>query len=516
MGTLTLERLKKIKLDKNLVWGLITIAFIVFLLGATFSSTADNPSQFVSIVASGLYQGMLFFLVAAGLSIIFGLMDVLNFAQGSFFMVGAFVGFEVLSGLPAETGTDAVVASIYELTLAPVLAVLFEALLRGISGWRFPHLKKYFVAPLDLWGRIGLAGLLGVPLGILIGEVIATDFSTTSKFIRLIAAAFIAVLITFEDTRNFLFFVLRTIGDTLSVLFLRGVAMIFNRDLPAFYTRSVRPATPAEMPVPIVLPVVAAVFTALISLGLDEANLPLLRLGLAAIAAIFAGALVGMVMEVLFIRPTYVRPFYQIILTFGISLLILEFIKYRYGITPVQGGNLRPYMPSSITSTIGGDSIFRNVNRYWVFMIFTGLIMMVSVQWLLLKTRIGIIIRAGVQDSQMVEALGVNVRLIFTIVFALGTGIAAVGGVIAAGFLSVDSNLGGLFLLQAIAVVIVGGLGSYAGTAIASLLVGITQAVAEYFSTERYSTNSLGAVAVLTLLCVVLLIKPSGLFGKEH
>src|SRR5690606_37822322 len=93
----------------------------------------------------------------------------------------------------------------------------------------------------------------------------------------------------------------------------------------------------------------------------------------------------------------------------------------------------------------------------------------------------GIIIRAGVEDSQIVEALGINVRAVFTLVFALGCAVAAFGGAIAAPFLGASIGLGNSFLLQAIAVVVLGGLGSYVGTAVGSLLVGLAVAVVANF-----------------------------------
>ena len=149
-------------------------------------------------------------------------------------------------------------------------------------------------------------------------------------------------------------------------------------------------------------------------------------------------------------------------------------------------------------------------------MIIMGVLMMIGVQLLLMRTRIGIIIRAGVQDSEMVEALGVNVRLVFTGVFSLGAAIAALGGVISGGFNRIDPLLGDAFLLQAIAVVIIGGLGSYMGTALAAIVVGITRQVAAYFSREQFNSDGLAPIAVLVLLCLTLLVKPSGLFGKDH
>jgi branched-chain amino acid transport system permease protein len=149
-------------------------------------------------------------------------------------------------------------------------------------------------------------------------------------------------------------------------------------------------------------------------------------------------------------------------------------------------------------------------------MIVIGVFMIFGVQYLLQNTRMGIIIRAGVQDSEMVESLGINVRLIFTLVFALGAAIASLGGAVASGFLAPHPELGDAFLLQAIAVVIVGGLGSYSGTAVAAFVLGITGSVASHFALVNYSSDALGSTTILIVLLMVLYIKPTGLFGKAH
>ncbi|NJL95692.1 MAG: branched-chain amino acid ABC transporter permease [Anaerolineae bacterium] len=128
----------------------------------------------------------------------------------------------------------------------------------------------------------------------------------------------------------------------------------------------------------------------------------------------------------------------------------------------------------------------------------------------------GIIIRAGVQDSEMVEALGVNVRLVFTLVFALGSAIAALGGAVASGFLPPTPTRGDEFLLKAVAVVIVGGLGSYSGTAIAAIVLGIVGAVISHFAFVELNAETLGDVSVLAILLLVLYVKPTGLFGRSH
>ena len=115
----------------------------------------------------------------------------------------------------------------------------------------------------------------------------------------------------------------------------------------------------------------------------------------------------------------------------------------------------------------------------------------------------------------MVQALGINVRAIFTLVFTLGSAIAAFGGAIAAPFLGASTTLGASSLLQAIAVVVLGGMGSYGGTAIGSLMVGLAISVAQ---SAAIGTDfaALPSITPMLLLILVLLLRPSGLFGTAR
>jgi branched-chain amino acid transport system permease protein len=333
--------------DTNVFWGLG--AFALMWIALLVLSVHTEPSRFLIVVAGGVYEGMLIFLVAAGLSIIFGLMDVLNFAQGALFMIGAYVAWQVFDDL---------------------------------NSWRD--------------SSVGLG------------------------------AAFLAALVV----------------------------------------------------------------------------------------ATLVGAILGVLVERLFIRPTYSRPFFQIVLTFGLALVLREAIISRYG--PAGRGNLDLRFPDGSRTILTGLFPGTSIQNYWIFMILIGVAMIVGVQYLLKNTRIGIIIRAGVQDSEMVEALGINVRLIFTLVFTLGAAIASVGGAVAAGFLPPNPDLGDAFLLRAIAVVIVGGLGSYSGTAVAAIVLGIVGSVASHFALVKFSSDALGSTAVLIILLIALYIKPTGLFGRAH
>ena len=115
----------------------------------------------------------------------------------------------------------------------------------------------------------------------------------------------------------------------------------------------------------------------------------------------------------------------------------------------------------------------------------------------------------------MVEALGINVRRVFTLVFALGTAVAALGGMTAAPFLGAYPTMGTQFLLIAIVVIVIGGMSSFEGTAIAAILVGLTRATAEQLSLQYLNTPVLASVSALLFMVVVLLVRPTGLFGRE-
>ncbi len=299
-----------------------------------------EPGTVVVVLLSGLYQGMLFFLVAAGMSIVFGLLDVLNLAQGSFFMLGAYAGFAIYGALP----------------------------------------------------------------------------ETTPITVRFVAAI---------------------VGATLAGVFLGGVV------------------------------------------------------------------------EIALLRPLYERPIFQIVLTFGLSITIEEIVRAYYG----PAGLVPIDPPAALDTTFG---IFGGqFETYRVFIIIVGLILMVSISLLLQRTRLGIVIRAGVQDSEMVEALGINVRRIFTLVFVMGTAVAALGGMTAAPFLGAYPSMGAQFLLTAVIVIVIGGMSSYEGTAIAAILVGLTRATTEQLSLQYLNTPVLASVSILIFMVIVLLVKPTGLLGRE-
>jgi branched-chain amino acid transport system permease protein len=315
---------------------LISAGLIVGFMVLGLVVVGGDMGAFSVMILSGLFQGMLLFLVASGLSIIFGLMDVLNFAQGVFFMIGAYVAYD------------------------------------------FQH-------------RAAVAALIP---------------NTDVRFVLAVA-----------------------------------LAVIVERGL---------------------------------------------------------------------LRPLYERPIFQIVLTFGLSIVLTEIVKFIWSTTPYSWTEM--FTVRELSFNIFGQSF----SMYRLFVIVMGFVMIFAVALLLRRTRIGIIIRAGVEDSEMVEAMGINVRVVFTLVFMLGCALATLGGAIAAPFLGASPSLGTSYLLGAIAIVALGGLDSYEGSAVASIVVGIGVAVMQRLTLQYDVISSVWAsLTPMLLLTAVLLLRPSGLFGKK-
>lgn len=236
---------------------------------------------------------------------------------------------------------------------------------------------------------------------------------------------------------------------------------------------------------------------------------PNLRFVVAVLGAVLAGGLLGLILERGLLRPLYSRPVFQLVLTFGVSLVLVEIVRFIWSTTPY-----------SWTATFGVREGFfelfgQRFSTYRLFVVGMGFLLIIGIALLLQRTRIGIIIRAGVEDSEMVESLGINVRAVFTLVFTLGCAVAALGGAVAAPFLGASTSIGSTFLLQAIAVVVLGGMGSYVGTAVGSIMVGLAIAVAQDAAIGT-SFSILPSITPMLLLILILLVRPSGLFGSNR
>jgi branched-chain amino acid transport system permease protein len=264
---------------------------------------------------------------------------------------------------------------------------------------------------------------------------------------------------------------------------------------------------------------------------------------LALIVAAAAGGGLGALMEATLIRPLYERHTYQIMLTFGLSFIGIELVRAiwgRQGFTmprpPLFAGTGEGCPATSLAAwfthqcatlelTFGGETArIRAYNELFVPLI--GLIALIAVWILLQRTRLGMIIRAGVQDSEMVEALGINVRRVFTLVFGLGVVVAALGGILSGPSTGLSNLMGEQLLLGALVALAVGGLTSYPGAALGAVIVGLVQQfVIKYgqigiklpFIDEPFKpTPPLVPASVVLLMIIILVVMPQGLLGRKE
>ncbi|MEU9644121.1 branched-chain amino acid ABC transporter permease [Streptomyces sp. NPDC048188] len=225
------------------------------------------------------------------------------------------------------------------------------------------------------------------------------------------------------------------------------------------------------------------------------------------VLAVAFGTLVGtaaaVVLELAVIRPLYTRPREQILATVGVGLAVPALLS------AIWGADARPFpSPDALSGTFGLLGAQVPVNR--LVLIAAAVVVLAALKVFLGRTRHGLVVRAGVEDRAMVTALGIDVRKAFTLVFAIGGAAAALGGAIGGLYFgSVDPEQGTSLLIFAFVVVVMGGMGSLTGAALASVAVGLVQQFANY-----YTTDGLGDLAVVVLLAALLLVRPRGLTGR--
>lgn len=222
---------------------------------------------------------------------------------------------------------------------------------------------------------------------------------------------------------------------------------------------------------------------------------------LALIVAPFLVAGLGVLIEVVSIRPLYDRdPLYQILLTFGIALVLDELIVLHWGPNAKSFGT-----PEWLTGTVTLLDVI--VPNYRVFLIVVGSVTALAIYLFLERTDLGMVVRAGTMDSEMVQALGINVRRAFTIMFAIGTALAAFGGVMSAPLLGVYPGISTEIIIDAFIVVVIGGLGSFRGAVVGALVVGLAQIFGQFYIPK------FAPFIIFAVMAGTLLLKPEGLFG---
>jgi branched-chain amino acid transport system permease protein len=226
-----------------------------------------------------------------------------------------------------------------------------------------------------------------------------------------------------------------------------------------------------------------------------------LLLGVA--VAIAVGAVLAVLMETALLRRMYGSHVPQVLLTVGLLLAITALIRSIFGTDALQLAT--PEWMNEVTEILGAP--IPN-NRF--VLIVTAVLVYLAMSAFLAKTRYGLIIRAGVENRAMVTALGIDVRRAFTLVFAIGGALAALAGALA-GVINnaVSPEQGMSLLIFAFIVVIIGGLGSFRGSALAAVLVGLLQQYANF-----YGAVGAGDLIVVLMLAAILLVRPQGLLGR--
>jgi len=228
---------------------------------------------------------------------------------------------------------------------------------------------------------------------------------------------------------------------------------------------------------------------------------PRFLVALAAAAAV--GGLAGVLVERGLIRRLYGQHIEQILLTIGLGMAAVALMGALFTYDPRLMN--QPAWFGQTTNLVGA-----NVPNSRLLILVMAILFLVGLISFLNRTRHGLIIRAGVENPAMVRALGIDVSRSFTIVFALGGLLAGVGGALGTVYFNgINPSLGTTQLIFAFIVVVIGGLGSVYGTALAAVLVALTQ-----IYVNNYIGAGLGSISVVVLLAVVLLVRPQGLLGK--
>ncbi len=223
---------------------------------------------------------------------------------------------------------------------------------------------------------------------------------------------------------------------------------------------------------------------------------------LALIVAAIAIAAIGAVIERFFLRRFHLDELPQTLLTFGFLFIFADLSLWIWGGDPIMIA-----MPQIFQHSVPMGYLAYPVYR--LFLIAVGLVIAGGLWWFQEHTRLGTMLRAGVDDAEIARALGINVSLLFTLVFAVGAALAALGGVLAAPVLSLYPGADFDTLILAFVVVIVGGLGSLRGALAGSLLVGILDDFGKTFFPQ------FALFTVFVPMAVILVARPTGLFGRR-
>ena len=219
------------------------------------------------------------------------------------------------------------------------------------------------------------------------------------------------------------------------------------------------------------------------------------------IAGLLVGIIVGPLIEML-LRTVYERDeAFQLLLTFALILMFQDVLRFFWGANPQQLGDLVMQYGKITVGTV-------QVPTYNVLVIFASIVIAISIGAFLQRTRFGRILRATAENREMSQALGVNVRWMYASVFTLGTVLGTVGGALVVPTAAASLDMPVELVVEAFAVVVIGGLGSMRGALVGALVVGLMRAAAITWYAE------LEILAIYIVVILILIARPAGLFGK--
>jgi branched-chain amino acid transport system permease protein len=231
-------------------------------------------------------------------------------------------------------------------------------------------------------------------------------------------------------------------------------------------------------------------------------------LGAAVLAMVVTGV-VGLVMHQLFLRWNQGQDMRQALITIALSLILADQMLAHFGATPTA------IAPPAFLANPVELGVYGLAYPTFRLAVLVGALIVGLLFWLVIKrTRVGMVMRAGVDDSAMTSALGINVQRVFAGAFFVGSALAGLGGVFAGTAYSLAPGQDQSFLVYALVVVIVGGMGSLGGAALGALLYGLVDQYSSAFLPAAYS--NLSALLTFVLLAVVLAVRPTGLLGKAR
>ncbi|MGQ4891326.1 MAG: branched-chain amino acid ABC transporter permease [Candidatus Njordarchaeia archaeon] len=215
------------------------------------------------------------------------------------------------------------------------------------------------------------------------------------------------------------------------------------------------------------------------------------------------GFVLGIIIEIVLLRPLYGNPSSQLLITLGVMLILIQIVTFIWPF-----GMVFPMKGFLYQGTV--DVFGATVRFYKFVIILVGFITFIILHTILTKTYLGSILRAGIENRELAELFGINIKKVFTLAFGLGTAITFFGGAIVAPWLNATVELGTSFTLLAFTVIIVGGMKSHLGAFFASLIVGLLHQFSAYFFPQ------FTFIIDLLLMVVVLILRPQGLFGAEE